>query len=88
VIRLVDLVVAGGDAVSVDAAIAAARRGQRVLMVIGPDDRTGVDHVRRALQSAGAVLRRRVTLMAEAEIVCVDGVGGVEAVPPPTVVPR
>jgi hypothetical protein len=80
VTRAVDLVVAGGEAGAIAAAVTSARRGERVLVVIGPGDRAGADGVRDALRRAGPAVRRRVTVMTGAEIVCVDGVGGVEAV--------
>lgn len=78
--RTVDLVVGGGDAAAIDAAMAAVRRGERVLVVIGPGDHAGGERVREALNAAGPAGRRRVTVMTGAEIVCVDGVGAVEAV--------
>jgi thioredoxin reductase len=80
VTRTVDLVVVGGDRAGLRTALAAARRGERVLVVLGPEDRTAIERVRRSIRSAGGRVRRQVTVMTGSEVVCVDGVGGVEAV--------
>ncbi len=78
--RAVDLVVVGSGAAGLDAAVAAARRGERVLIVLRPADQGDVSHVRRTMRSAAGHVRRRVMVMTGTELVCVDGVGGVEAV--------
>lgn len=73
------MVVVGSGAVGLAAATAAARRGGRVLFVLGPRARVDPATIRRRLRTAGAPTRR-VTVMARSEVVCVDGVGRVEAV--------
>jgi len=77
--RTVDLVVAGSGRSGLHAAIIAARRGGRVLIVLGPDDLASAADVLRSIRSAGAPVRR-VRVMTGAEVACVDGVGRVEAV--------
>ena len=72
----VDLVVTGDESAAVAAAVDAVRRGQRVLVVLrsaGPRVVPRERHLSRAARS-------RLTVMTNAEVVCVDGVGGVAAV--------
>jgi hypothetical protein len=72
----VDLVVTGDESAAVAAAVDAVRRGQRVLVVLrsgGPPVVPGLRRLCRAPKS-------QLTVMTNAEVVCVDGVGGVEAV--------
>ena len=76
----VDLVIAGGGSAALAAAAEALSRGRRVLVVLGCGDaRTGRCFRRRACRAACAG-RGDMTVMTNAEIVCVDGVNGVEAV--------
>ena len=72
----VDLVVAGDERAAAAAAVAAVRRGQRVLVVLRSADSGVMPRVRRLCRGANG----RLIGMTNAEVVCVDGVGGVEAV--------
>ena len=76
-IRTVDLVIAGNDSAALAAAVEALQRGQRVLIVSRARDARLGRRFRRCLRSAEANL---VTVMTSAEIACVAGVDGVEAV--------
>jgi hypothetical protein len=71
----VDLVVNGDERAAVAAAVDALRRGQRVLVVLHSGGRI-VPRLRRL----GRAARNQLTVMTNAEVVCVDGVHGVEAV--------
>lgn len=78
-IRTVDLVVDGGGRAALAGATDALKRGRRVLIVLGGDAREG----RRVRRAVWKVLNRdtsQVTVITNAEVVCVDGVDGVEAV--------
>lgn len=79
-IRTVDLVVTGDSSVALAAAVDALRRGQRVLVVLRSGDPRVERGFRRRLRSAATADHGRVTVMTNAEAVCVDGVDGVEAV--------
>jgi thioredoxin reductase len=72
----VDLVVAGDESAVVAAAVDAVRRGQRVLVVLRSGGPRMVPRLRRLCRTA----KNQLTVMTNAEVVCVDGVGGVEAV--------
>jgi hypothetical protein len=72
----VDLVVTGDEGAAVAEAVDAVRRGQRVLVVLRSDDARVVPRLRRLCRAA----KRQLTVMTNAEVVCVDGVDGVEAV--------
>ena|SRR5687768_16174830 len=72
----VDLVVTGDETAAVAAAVDAVRRGQRVLVVL----RSGDPRVVARLRRRGRAARNQLTMMMNAEAVCVDGVGGVKAV--------
>jgi thioredoxin reductase len=72
----VDLVVTGDGKAAVAAAADAVRRGQRVLVVLRSGDARVVPRLRRLCRAAKSLL----TVMTNAEVVCVDGVDGVEAV--------
>lgn len=78
--RTVDLVVVGSHRSARDAALDAAQRGLRVLVVIRATRGRSGARLRDALRKAGHGLRRRVSVMTGAEVVCVDGVRSVEAV--------
>ena len=66
----------GDETVAVPAAVNAVRRGQPVLVVLRPDDPRVAARLRRLCGAA----KSQLTVMANAEVVCVDGVDGVEAV--------
>ncbi len=72
----VDLVVTGDERAALAAALDAARRGHRVLVVLRAGDRQAVSRLRGVCRAA----QRQLTVMTNAEVVCVDGVDGVEAV--------
>ena len=72
----VDLVVTGDERAAVAAAVDAVRRGQRVLVVLRSDGARVVPRLRRLCRAAKSLL----TVMTNAEVVCVDGVDRVEAV--------
>jgi thioredoxin reductase len=72
----VDLVVTGDESAAVAAAIDAVRRGQRVLVVLRSAGPRTVPRLRRLCRAA----KNQLTVMTNAEVVCVDGVHGVEAV--------
>ena len=78
--KAVDLVIVAGDSSGIAAAIDAARRGMRVLVVIGSTRVPLMRRLRRALRAAGTRVRRGVTVFTNAEVVCVDGLHRVEAV--------
>lgn len=78
-IRTVDLVIAGGGKEALAAATDALQRGRRVLIVFdGAAEECR--RLRRDLRKARNGDDRHVTVIANAEVVCVDGVDGVEAV--------
>jgi thioredoxin reductase len=72
----VDLVVTGDESAAVAAAVDAVRCGQRVLVVLRSGGPRVVPRFRRLCPAA----KSQLTVMTNAEVVCVDGVGGVEAV--------
>ena len=72
----VDLVVTGDERAAAAAAVDAVRRGQRVLVVLRSGNLRVMPRVRRLCRGATGQLIG----MTNAEVVCVDGVGGVEAV--------
>ena len=75
----VDLVVAGDERAALAAAVEAVRRGQRVLVVLAAADPSRVSRARRACR-ATKTASGSLTVMSNAEVVCVDGVDRVEAV--------
>ena len=75
----VDLVVTGDGQAALAAAVDAVRRGQRVLVVLPAADGSRVSRARRACR-ATKTASGRLTVMSNAEVVCVDGIDGVEAV--------
>jgi predicted dinucleotide-utilizing enzyme len=78
--KTVDIVVPGADAAAVRTILASARRGLRVLVVIR-STRTALERrLRRTLRASGEDVRRRVSIVAGAEIACADGICGVEAI--------
>jgi hypothetical protein len=72
----VDLVVAGDEHAAIAAAAEALGLGRRVLVVLRTGGRQVTSRVRRRCGAATGQL----TVMSNAEVVCVDGVNGVEAV--------
>lgn len=78
--RTVDLVVAGDDRDGLDSAFEAVQRGRRVLLVLRSGDARAVQSHRRRLRRAAKRDGGHLTVVTNAEVVCVDGVDGVEAV--------
>lgn len=78
--RTVDLVIAGGGSATLAAAADALQRGQRVLVILPSGDRRVERSLRRRLRTRANTADGRVTVMTNAEAVCVDGVDRVEAV--------
>ena len=78
-IGTVDLVIAGDGSGARAAAVSALTRGQRVLVVLRADARAARCLRTTLLTTAGA-LGNQLRVMASGEVVCVDGVDGVEAV--------
>jgi len=76
----VDLVVVGAHAAAVAAVLEAARRDKRVLVVLRSSLARDGTRLRRSLRTAGERVRRHVTVLPGAEVVCVDGVPSLEAV--------
>ena len=74
--KTVDLVVTGDESAAVAAAVDAVRRGQRVLVVLHSDGSQVVPRLRRFCPAA----KSELTVITNAEVVCVDGVDSVEAV--------
>lgn len=72
----VDLVVTGDESAVVAATVDAVRRGQRVLVVLRSAGPRIAPRLRRLCRAA----KNQLTVMTNAEVVCVDGVHGVEAV--------
>jgi len=78
-IETVDVVIAGDGSGGRTAAVSALERGQRVLIVL----RTDVRVARRLRSTLLRTVRAgcgQLRIMTSAEVVCVDGVDGVEAV--------
>jgi len=78
--RTVDIVIVCGDEAAVAAAIDASTRGLRVLAVIRPRSASLARHLRQSLRAAGVPSQRQATIVTGAEVACVDGVNGIEAV--------
>lgn len=76
----VDLVIAGDGNASHAAVVDALRRGQRVLVALRSADLRAARRLRRSLLNSANGDRGKLIVMTNAEIVCVDGVNGVEAV--------
>jgi len=67
----VDLVVTGDESAAVAAAVNAVGRGERVLVVLRGGSPRVAPRLRRLCRAANGVL----TIMTNAEVVCVDGIG-------------
>jgi len=80
--RTVDLVIAegGGAALTAAAAVDALQDGGRLLVVLRSGDGPGARRLRRCLCKAASVEVSQMTVMTNAEVVCADGINGVEAV--------
>jgi hypothetical protein len=78
--RTVDLVLSGEDKALLAVALDAIRSGQRLLVVLCPGDERAARRLRRALVRAASPGTSRVSIVTAAEVVCVDGIDGVEVV--------
>ena len=78
--RTVDLVISGDGRAARAAAVDALRCGGRVLIVLRSDDARQAQRLRRFLLETAGADSGQLRVMASAEVVCVDGVDGVEAV--------
>ena len=78
--RTVDVVIVGARPAARGAAIEAARRGLRVLVVTRSRRARFAGRLRRSVRAAGEGARRQLTILTGAEVVCVDGIRSVEAV--------
>lgn len=76
----VDLVVSGDGPAARAAAVEVLRRGGRVLVVLRSGRAGQAQRLRRYLRVTTGVAGGQVTVITNAEVVCVDGVGAVEAV--------
>ena len=77
----VDLVIAGdGGAAVRAAAVSALQRGQSVLVVLRSGDARVARRLRRTLLRTAGTDGGQFSVKTSAEVVCVDGVNGVEAV--------
>ena len=74
--KTVDLVVTGDESAVVAASVDAIRQSQRVLVVL----RAASPRILARLRCLCRAAKNQLTLMTNAEVVCVDGVCGVEAV--------
>ena len=78
--RTVDLVISGDGRAARAAAVDALRCGGRVLMVLPSGDARQAQRLRRGLRKTAGGEAGRLRVLANAEVVCVDGVDAVEAV--------
>ena len=79
-IRSVDMVIVGATDAAIESAAAAARRGQRVLMVVRSRGAGVRRRLHQTLGAARASTASRISVVTQAEVECVAGIGGVEAV--------
>ena len=79
-IATVDLVIAGNASASRAAAVGALRRGERVLVVLRSSDARVARRLRRSVLETAGADGGQLRVMTSAEVVCADGVDGVEAV--------
>jgi thioredoxin reductase len=78
--QTVDLVIAGDGSAARAAAVGALERGRRVLVVVRSGGAQRARRLRRDLRDTTGAGPGQLEVMADAEVVCVDGVGRVEAV--------
>ncbi len=78
--RAVDQIVTGDDAVAFAATVEAAKRGEHVLVVLPSADARAARRFRRDLCRAMNGRDSQISVVTNAEVVCVDGIDGVEAV--------
>jgi choline dehydrogenase-like flavoprotein len=78
--RTVDVVIVGMSTTGRAAAIDAAGRGRRVLVVDKSRNESHWQALRRSMNAAGDGCRRRVSMLTGVEVLWVDGTSGVEVV--------
>lgn len=78
--KTVDVVIVGGDAAAVAAAIDAVSRGLRVLVVVRSRRSGLARYLRQEIGVAARPSPRQLTVLGGAEVACVDGVNAIEAV--------
>ena len=78
--RIVDLVIAGNGSGARVVASGALRRGQRVLVVLRSADTRVARRLRKWCRETARTDAGQLSVMTDAEVVCVDGVDAVEAV--------
>lgn len=78
--RSVDIVITGDGSATLTAAVDALRRGLRVLVVLRSGEAQLARRMRRCLGRTAKPDGTQVVVMTNAEIACVDGVDGIEAV--------
>jgi len=78
--RTVDLVITGDGSAALAAAVDALQRGRRVLVALRSGDARVRRRFRRCLCKTTGVDDSQFSVMTNAEVVCVDGTDGVEAV--------
>jgi predicted dinucleotide-utilizing enzyme len=76
----VDLVIAGSDRRALAAAADALGRGRRVLVLLRDRDPRVGRRLRRRLHAVASVHGAQLVVATGAQVVCVDGVNGVEVV--------
>ena len=76
----VDLVIAGDGSGMRAAAVSALHRGQCVLVVLRSADARAARRLRRTLRKTLGAGCGQIRVITSAEVVCVDGIDGVEAV--------
>jgi hypothetical protein len=79
-IGTVDLVIADDANASREAAVGALQRGERVLVVLRSADARVARRLRRRLLKAAGADGGQLRVTTSAEVVCADGLDGVEAV--------
>jgi thioredoxin reductase len=79
-IRTVDLVIAGDGSAARAAAVSALQCGHRVLVVLRSADTRVARRLRRSVLKTTGADGGQLRVMISAEVVCADGVDGVEAV--------
>ena len=78
--RTIDIVIVGADAAAIAAAAEAANGGLHVLLVIRPRFAELAPEFRNYLRRVRLASRRQVSVASGAEVACVSGVNGIEAV--------
>jgi len=79
-IGTVDLVIVGNASAARAATVSALQRGERVLVILRSADTRVARRLRRSLLDAAGADGNQLRFITNSEVVCVDGVNGVEAV--------